>query len=127
LGWYANNSFTPNYYQMYIPDPSTPNHKLIVTPYVLYAIQAHKAEVSATYGKGYPILTCALTPTAVDYLCIPTTPTQLALLVEHPYAQAITKVIEANFPTHLIATLKQYQHFQEKKYNAQQRVTQYKA
>ena len=112
---------------MYIPDPSTPNHKLIIALYISYAIQAHKAKVSTTYGKEYPVLTYALTPTTIDYLCTPTTPTQLALLIEHSYVQAVTKIVEANFPTHLSAALKWYQHFQEKKYYAQQRATQHKA
>ena len=41
--------------------------------------------------------------------------------------QAVAKVIEANFPMHLVAALKRYQYFQEKKYNAQQCAAQHKA
>jgi len=118
MGWVLNDSLTLGYYKIYILDFTTSTHTLIVALYVSYSIQPNQAEVSATYGKGYPTLTCVLTPTQTKYLCPSATSNQLTLLMETPYAKAVTKVIETYFPVHLQAAFKQYQHFQEQKYHA---------
>jgi hypothetical protein len=78
MGWELNDPLTTSYYRVLIPDPTT--NRLIVAPFISYAIQYSKAEVQATYGKGYPIHNRVLQPLPVDYLCPPLTPAQLAIL-----------------------------------------------
>jgi hypothetical protein len=59
----------------------------------------------------------------MDYLCPPLTPDQLALFDSRaPFAEAVNKIINQNFPLHISATIKQYQHLQEEKYSAQQHI-----
>jgi hypothetical protein len=53
IGWELNDPLTTNFYRVTIPDPTT--SRLVVAPFVTYAIQRDRAEISATYGKGYPI------------------------------------------------------------------------
>jgi hypothetical protein len=69
MGWELNDPFTTSYYRVLIPDPTT--NRLIVAPYILYAIQHSKAEVQATYSKGYPIHNRVLQPIPMDYICPP--------------------------------------------------------
>jgi hypothetical protein len=121
MGWELNDPLTTSYYRVLIPDPTT--NRLIVTPFISYAIQYSKAEVQATYGKGYPIHNRVLQPLPVDYLCPPLTPNQLAILDSRaPFAEAVNKIINQQFPLHISAAIKQYQHLQEKKYSAQQHI-----
>jgi hypothetical protein len=121
MGWELNDPFTTSYYRVLIPDPTT--NRLIVTPFISYAIQHSKAEVQATYGKGYPIHNRVLQPIPVDYICPPLTPDQLAIFDSRsPLAEAVTKVINQKFPLHLSAAIKRYQHFQEEKYSSQQHI-----
>ena len=119
MGWEVNYCTKPSYYSFLIPDPTVVRPQLIIAPYVSYSIHADHAEVSATYGSGYPIVTRPLVPTPVDYGVPAATHPELALLVEHPYAQAVTNVVDRCFPISLQAALKQYQHYQEEKYLAQ--------
>jgi hypothetical protein len=121
MGWELNDPFTTSYYRVLIPDPTT--NRLVVAPYISYAIQNSKAEVQATYGKDYPIHNRVLQPIPVDYICPPLTPDQLAVLDSRsPFAEAVNKIINQKFPLHLSATIKCYQHFQEEKYSAQQHI-----
>ena len=126
MAWSLNNILSLDHYQIIIPDPTITNCHLIIAPYVTYSLQPNKAEVSATYGKGYPIHTCTLTPMPVSYPCPSASPLQLSLLTESPFANAITKIVEQHFPTAHVATLKWYQYFQQKKYQAQGRTQQLK-
>jgi hypothetical protein len=121
MGWELNDPLTTSYYRVLIPDPTT--NRLIVAPFISYAIQYSKAEVQATYGKGYPVHTRVLQPLPMDYLCPPLTPDQLTILDSRaPFAEAVNKIINQNFPLHISAAIKQYQHLQEKKYSAQQHI-----
>jgi hypothetical protein len=109
MGWELNDPLTTSYYRVLIPDPTT--NRLIVAPFISYAIQHSKAEVQATYGKGYPIHNRILQPIPVDYICPPLTPDQLAILDSQAlFAEAVNKVINRKFPLHISATIKQYQH-----------------
>jgi hypothetical protein len=122
VGWLANDPLSTDYYEIIIPNPTYTTHRLIVAPFISYSIQPFKAEVSATYGKGYPIITHTLTPTHVPYPCVPTTPVHIALLNTTPTSDAIQSVINTHFPTHLSAAFKCYCHFQEQKYTTQGRI-----
>ena len=119
MGWSLNDPLSSDYYKIIIPDPSISYRHLIVAPYVFYSLQPDQAEVSATYGRGYPIHTQTLTPTPVTYSCPAATLDQLSLLTEPPYAEAITTVIKCHLPTTHATALKHYQHFQKEKYHAQ--------
>jgi hypothetical protein len=119
LGWLLNDSLSTDYHKMVIPDPTVAHRRLLIAPYVSYSILPDHAEVSATYGRGYPITTRTLAPEPVTYYCPPAPPTELSLLTEHPFADAVTKVVDNHFPVALKAALKQYQHYQEEKYLAQ--------
>ena len=112
MGWLLNNVLSSDFYKIIIPDPTITHQCLIIAPYVSYSILPHKAKVSATYGRGYPIHSRTLTPTPVTYHCPSAIPSQLSLLMEPPFTDAITKVVEQQFQTALVATLKWYQHFQ---------------
>src|SRR6267154_3787481 len=109
------------------PDPSISYGHLIVAPYISYSLQPDQAEVSATYGRGYPIHMQTLTPTPVTYSCPAAMPDQLSLLTESPYTEAITTIIECHLPTAHAAALKRYQHFQKEKYHAQAQIKGLKA
>jgi hypothetical protein len=118
-GWMVNDPLTSDHHKIVIPDPTTTVRRLLIAPYVTYAIQPTNAEVSATYGKGYPIHTCTLSPTPVSYFCPPSTHSETSLLLESPYAEVISKVVDQRFPIALSAGLKQYQHHKQKQYDAQ--------
>jgi hypothetical protein len=121
MGWELNDPFTTSYYRVLIPNPTT--NRLIVTPYISYAIQHSKADVQATYSKGYPIHNRILQPIPIDYICPPLMPDQLAVLDSRsPFAEALNKVVNQKYPLYLSAAIKHYQHFQEEKYNAQQHI-----
>jgi hypothetical protein len=107
MGWELNDPLTTSYYRVLIPNLTT--NRLIVAPFISYAIQHSKAEVQATYGKGYPIHNCVLQPLPMDYLCLPLTPNQLAILDSRaPFAEAVNKAINQQFPLHISAAIKQY-------------------
>jgi hypothetical protein len=118
-GWMVNDPLTSDHHKIVIPDPTTTIRRLLIAPYVTYAIQSTNAEVSATYGKGYPIHTRTLSPTPVSYFCPPSTHSETSLLLESPYAEVISKVVDQRFPIALSAGLKQYQHHKRKQYDAQ--------
>jgi hypothetical protein len=100
IGWELNDPLTTNFYQVTIPDSTT--SRLVVAPFVTYAIQRDRAEISATYGKGYPIHTRVLQPLPVTYYCPALTPDELTIFdSKAPFADAVNKVINEQFPLHL--------------------------
>ena len=118
IGWELNDPLTTNFYRVTIPDPTT--SRLIVAPFVTYAIQRDRAEISATYGKGYPIHTRVLQPLPVTYYCPALTPDELTIFdSKAPFADAVNKVINEQFPLHLSAAVRRYQHFKEAQYTVQ--------
>jgi hypothetical protein len=122
MGWVTNDPLSVDYYEIIIPDPTYITRQLIIAPFISYSIQPFKAEVSATYSKGYHVVTRALTPTCVPYHCVPAMPVHIALLNTTPISDTIQSVVSTHFPTHLNAAFKHYCHFQEQKYAAQGRI-----
>lgn len=122
MGWSVNDPLALHYYPTLIPDPTTATYHPITAPYVTFSILPYKAEVSATYDRDYPILTCSLAPISVKYTCLPITPDQRALLMQPPFDKAITTVVKSHLPITLDATLKHYKYFQERKYCAQAKI-----
>jgi hypothetical protein len=117
-GWKVNSWETTHYYHLLIRNPITGYY--IVAPYVTYSINREKPEISGTYGRGHPIVTHALRPTRVDYICPVITPPQLRLLdIEAPYANAVNHIINNYFPYDLSAGIRQYQFYKEKEYQVQ--------
>jgi len=118
----VNDLLTNNYYRILITDPIT--NCLIVAPYVTYAIQCDHAEVSGTYGRGHSIHTQVLQPIPMDYYCPPLTPPQISILDTNvPYADAVNRILNEQFPLHLSAAIRCYQHFKAQQYEAQREVT----
>ena len=121
MGWELNDILTTSFYRFQIPDPTT--NRIIVAPYISYSIQRDRAEVQGTYGKGYPILTHTLEPIRVDYYCPPMTSEQLTLFdAKAPYASAVNRVLNENFPLVLSAAVRRYQFYKEEQYAAQERI-----
>src|SRR5882762_5511706 len=97
---------TRRYFHFLIPDPST-NCNLIA-PYVSYTLKQESPQISATYGRGYPIHTCPLRPMAMDYLCPPLTEEQISIFdINALYAKAINNIINTYFPSDLSADIRQ--------------------
>jgi hypothetical protein len=120
-GWEVNSWGTTHYYRLLICNPITGYY--IVAPYVTYLINQEKPEISGTYGRGHPIVTHALRPTRVDYICPTITPPQLRLLdIEAPYADAVNHIINNYFLYDLSAGVWQYQFYKEKEYQVQHRI-----
>ena len=121
LGWELNTPGTVMYYRFLIPDPTT--NRCVVAPFLTYFIQHERPEVSATYGKGYPIHTRLLQPLPVDYFVPSMTPEQIGLLdAQSPCANAINKVLNTYFPYHISAAVRQYQYFKETQYAIQRTI-----
>jgi hypothetical protein len=119
--WEVNSWGTTHYYCLLICNPITSYY--IVAPYVTYSINWEKPEISGTYGRRHPIVTHALRPTRVDYICLVITPPQLCLLdIEAPYADAVNHVINNYFPYDLSTRVRQYQFYKEKEYQVQCRI-----
>jgi hypothetical protein len=96
-GWYLNDLFTKYFYQIEIVHPTT--SQVINAPYITFHIQLENAEVSATYGRGYTIVTKTLKPVPVCYLCPSLTPEQILLLdPTEGHAQAVQQVVKDHFP-----------------------------
>jgi hypothetical protein len=116
--WEVNSWGTTHYYRLLICNPITSYY--IVAPYITYSINREKPEISGTYGRGHPIVTHALRPMRVNYVCPTITPPQLRLLnIEAPYADAINHVINNYFPYDLSAGVRQYQFYKKKEYQVQ--------
>src|SRR6266481_4344607 len=121
MGWELNDPFTTTFYRIQIPDPTT--NRVIVAPYISYAIQRNRAEVQGTFGKGYPIITHLLEPIPVDYYCPPVTAEQMILLdAKAPFASALNKILNNQFPLVISAAVRRYQYYQEEKYATQAKI-----
>jgi hypothetical protein len=121
MGWELNDPLTTSYYRFQIPDPTT--NRVIVAPFISYAIQRSSAEVQGTFGKGYPIFTHALEPIPVDYHCPPMTPDQMYLIdPDAPFASAVNRVLNDKFPLVLSAAVRRYQYFREEQHAAQLKI-----
>jgi hypothetical protein len=120
-GWEVNSWGTTHYYRLLICNLITSYY--IVAPYVTYSINREKPEISGTYGRGHLIMTHALRPTQVDYICPIITQPQLCLLdPDAPFADAVNHVINNYFPYDLSAGVWQYQFYKEKEYQVQRRI-----
>src|SRR6202789_1244367 len=117
-GWYLNDPFTKYFYQIEIVHPTT--GQIINAPYVTFHIQLENAEVSATFGRGYAIVTKPLEPKSVCYHCPSLTPEQIKLLdPTEGHAQAVRQVIEDQFPLPLSAAFKRSHHYRRQQYYLQ--------
>ena len=74
--WEYNTIGSSNYFCLLIPDPAMARCQ-IVAPYIKYNSDALYPEISGTFGQDYPIITHALRPTPVNYLCPMLTPSQI--------------------------------------------------
>jgi hypothetical protein len=120
-GWHLNDPLTPYYYPVEIFNPD--NYDRINAPYLTFSIHRDHAEVSATYGKGYPIITRTLTPVPVDYFCPPLTPEQIEILdPKIGFADAVKRIIDDHFPLHLSAAIQRYQYFKHVQYKSQKEI-----
>jgi hypothetical protein len=120
-----NALHTKNYYQVEICSPVTGRY--INAPYVTFHIQCDRAEVSATYGRGYAITTRALDLVPVCYLCPSLNPEQIQLLDPSvDFAPAVRRVIDDQFPIHLSAAFVRYQFYRRAQYMAQRHIRQLK-
>ena len=109
--WEYNTIGSPNYFCLLIPDPAMPRRQ-IVTPYIKYNSDLSHPEISGTFGRDYPIITRALRPTPVDYLCPVLTPAQVEILdPEHKAAGIIDWILGEHCPHNLHAGVGQYQHY----------------
>jgi hypothetical protein len=120
-GWYLNDPFTKYYYSIEITHPITGQY--INAPYVTFHIQLDSAQVSATYGKGYAIITKPLKPIPVCYTTPHLTPEQILLLdPAEGHAQAVRQVVEDHFPLHLSTALKCYHFYKRSQYQVQHHI-----
>jgi hypothetical protein len=120
-GWEVNSWGTTHYYCLLIRNLITGYY--IVALYVTYSINREKPEISGTYSRGHPIVTHALRPMRVDYICLVITlPQQRLLDMDTPYANAVNHVINNYFPYDLSAGVWQYQFYKEKEYQVQRRI-----
>jgi hypothetical protein len=88
-----------------------------MAPYITYSINQEKPEISGTYGRGHPIMTHALRPMQVNYICpVITLPQQRLLDAKAPYTNAINHIINNYFPYNLSTGVWQYQFYKEKEY-----------
>jgi hypothetical protein len=111
-GWELNDILTRHYYRFLIPDPST--NRNIVAPYVSYLLKKENPQISATYGRGYPVHQRPLRPMPVDYICQALTATQMTILdPDALFSTAINNVINTYFPYDLSAGIRQYQYYRE--------------
>src|ERR1700679_1131328 len=92
---------------------STRSTMTTLTPlYLTFHIHCDHADVSATYGRGYPIITHTLKPIPVDYFCLPLTPEQIEILdPKIGFARALKLIIDDHLPLHLSAAIQCYQYY----------------
>ena len=109
--WEYNTIGSTNYFHLLIPDPAMP-HCQIVAPYIKYNSNTSHPKISGTFGRDYPIITCALRPTQVDYLCPVLTPSQIQVLApDKKFSKIIDWILEEHCPCDLHAGVGQYQHY----------------
>jgi len=120
--WEYNTIGSPNYFRLLIPDPAMP-HRQIVAPYIKYNTDASHPEISSTFGRDYPIITHALRPTPVDYLCPTLTPLQIEVLAEDKkYSKVIDWILGEHCPFDLMAGVGQYCHYLNACYTTQKQI-----
>jgi len=99
-----------------------PRHQ-IVASYIKYNTDTSHPEISGTFGQDYPIITCALRPTPVDYLCPTLTPSQIEVLAEDKkYSEVIDWILEEHCPFDLMAGVGQYRHYLNACYTTQKQI-----
>jgi len=119
--WEYNTIGSPNYFCLLIPDPAMPRCQ-IVAPYIKYNTDTSHPEISGMFGQDYPIITHALRPTPVDYLC-PLTPSQIKVLAEDKkYSEVIDWILGEHCPFNLMAGVGQYRHYLNACYTTQKQI-----
>ena len=109
--WEYNTIGSPNYFRLLIPDPAMP-HRQIVAPYIKYNSDTSHPEISSTFSRDYPIITHALRPTQVDYLCPVLNPSQTRVLTpDEKFSKIIDWILGEHCPCNLHAGVGQYQHY----------------
>ena len=117
-GWHRNDPFTIHHYPLEIFNPV--NYDRINAPYLTFHIHRDHADVSATYGRGYPIITRTLQAVPVDYFCPPLTPEQIEILdPKIGFAGALKRIIDDRLPLHLSAAVQRYQYYKSVQYKSQ--------
>jgi hypothetical protein len=117
-GWHHNDPFTIHHYPLEIFNPV--NYDRINAPYLTFHIHCDHADISATYGKGYPIITRTLEPVPVDYFCPPLTPEQIEILdLKTGFAGVLTRIIDDHLPLHLSVAIQRYQYYKSIQYKSQ--------
>jgi len=109
--WEYNTIGSPNYFHLLIPDPAMPRCQ-IVALYIKYNSDTSYPKISSTFGQDYPIITCALRPTQVNYLCPVLTPSQTQVLApDKKFSKVIDWILGEHCPCDLHAGVGQYQHY----------------
>jgi len=80
-----------------------PRHQT-VAPYIKYNTDASHPEISGTFSQDYPIVTCALRPTPVNYLCPMLTPSQIQVLApDKKFSEVVDWILGEHCPFNLMA------------------------
>jgi hypothetical protein len=120
-GWHRNDPFTIHHYPIEIFNPV--NYDRINAPYLTFHIHRDHADVSATYGKGYPIITRNLEPVPMDYYCPPLTPEQIEIFdPKIGFAEALKRIINDHLPLHLSTAVQRYQYYRSVQYKSQKEI-----
>jgi len=120
--WEYNTIGSPNYFCLLIPDPAMPRRQ-IVAPYIKYNTDASHPEISGTFSQDYPIITRALRPTPVDYLCPTLTPSQIEVLAkDKKYSEIVDWILGEHCPFDLMAGVGQYRHYLNACYATQKQI-----
>ena len=120
--WEYNTIGSPNYFRLLIPDPAMPCRQ-IVAPYIKYNTDASHPEISGTFGWDYPIITRALRPTLVDYLCPMLTPSQICVLApDKKFSKIVDWILGEHCPFDLMAGVGQYRHYLNTCYAVQKQI-----
>ena len=120
--WEYNTIGFPNYFRLLIPDPAMPRRQ-IVAPYIKYNTDTLHPKISGTFGRDYPIITHALRPTSVDYLCPVLTPSQIRILApDKKFSKIIDWILGEHCPCDLYAGVGQYQHYLNACYSTQRQI-----
>jgi hypothetical protein len=120
-GWHRNDPFTIHHYPFEIFNLI--NYDRINAPYLTFSIHRDHVDVSATYGRGYPIITRTLEPIPMDYHCPPLTPEQIKILdPKIGFAEALKRIINDHLPIHLSAAIQRYQYYKSVQYKSQKEI-----
>jgi len=120
--WEYNTIGSPNYFRLLIPDPAMPRCQ-IVAPYIKYNSDMSHPEISGTFGWDYPIITHALRPTQVNYLCPILTPSQVEVLAsDKKFSEVVDWILAEHCPFNLYAGVQQYQHYLDACYTTQKQI-----